>query len=108
MLLEAARKRPRRLFAALMATFLVLGGSWWYRTTRPEFRLEQGRQAIRREEWEAAYAIARQLEAAGESDRALLLRGEALVRQNYFAKALEAFGAIEDQGTLRVQADVLA
>ena len=104
-----SRKWALRASLAIVVAVLVTGsGWWWYHTSRPEYRLQRGREAILREDWGTVYAIVDKLEAAGESDRALLLNGEALVHQGQFAAALRTLNHIEDQGAIRFQSAVLS
>src|SRR5262249_58411363 len=86
----------------------VAGGAagWWYRAARPEARLQRGRDAVRRGDWDAAEALADCLEAAGEADRANLLRGEVLAARKRWADALQVLNKILDEGDLRLQAAV--
>jgi tetratricopeptide (TPR) repeat protein len=115
----------RRLLA-LLSGVVVLGlvvaaGVWWYQTTRPDYRLQRGREAVRRGEWERAEQLVRLLTAAGDRDHAHLLRAEiAFGRAKPFLdqeqaeaaapllrQALAACNQIQDQGEFRVQAAAL-
>lgn len=116
----------RRLVAAL-AGVVVLGlagaaGAWWYHTTRPDYRLRGGREALRRGQREQAERMVRVLTAAGDRDHANLLRAEiALAQAKPFLdadlaaqavpllrRALEACNQVRDQGDLRLQAAALS
>jgi tetratricopeptide (TPR) repeat protein len=102
-------RRWRRGLAGLAAVLLLAAGiAWWQHTSRPEYRLQRGREALQRDDYDAVAAIADRLEAAGEPDRAELLRGEALVRQRRFPEALATFNRIGDKGEIRLQAAVLS
>lgn len=104
-----SRKWAFRTFLATAVAASVLGAGWWYyHTSRPEYRLRRGQEAIRQGDWDTVYAIADQLAVTGESDRALLLSGEALAHKGDFASALQTLNHIEDRGALRFQAAVLS
>lgn len=71
--------RRRWLLLAGFAVFLGLSASLaarWYRSTRPAYQLERGRQALRHGEWDQAERLALVLDAEGAHDHALLLRAE--------------------------------
>jgi tetratricopeptide (TPR) repeat protein len=81
--------------------------AWWYHTTRPDYRLRQGQEALRQGRPDKAERLAQRLEADGYADHARLLRGEALLRERRFALAIAAFNQIQDQGELRVEASAI-
>jgi tetratricopeptide (TPR) repeat protein len=83
-------------------------GWWWYTTTRPEARLRAGQEALRHDDPERAERLAARLEASGYPSHAALLRGEALLRRQEFARALAEFNRIEDQGEVRLEAAALS
>jgi tetratricopeptide (TPR) repeat protein len=107
---------------ALVVGIATTGVGWWYRTTRPEYRLREGQAALRRGETEVAEHFARLLEASGSKDEAHILRGEALFRQAKpfldadrtdaavlpLRQALAEFNKIQDQGARRVDAAALS
>jgi tetratricopeptide (TPR) repeat protein len=78
--------------------------AWWYHTSRPEYRLRQGQEALRRGDWAEAEQRATQLDAAGCPDHAHLIRGEACLRTGHVAQAVEEFNHIHDQGDVLVEA----
>lgn len=101
--------RARALILLLATLFLGGGlGTWWYVTTRPAYRLERGRDAIRRQNWARAEALADRLEAAGEDSLARLLRGESLLAQGLPADALRELNQLRDEGAIRLEAAVLS
>jgi tetratricopeptide (TPR) repeat protein len=72
------RKR-RRVLLWLLVTGILLGlagagAARWYQTTRPEYRLRRGQEALRRDDFTTAEKIARSLESAGHNGHARLLR----------------------------------
>jgi tetratricopeptide (TPR) repeat protein len=76
---NAPMYKRRRLWRWLLlaAVGLGLAGSGavrWYQTTRPEYRLRVGREAVRRADFAAARAAAGSLEAGGHREHACLLR----------------------------------
>ncbi len=74
--------RTRRVLLALLGLAVVTGVSvWWYATTRPEYRLRLGREALQRGEFEEAHRAAERLEAGGHTAFAHLLRAEVQVRR---------------------------
>jgi hypothetical protein len=91
-----------------LCVLLALAAGWWRHASRPGYRLQRGREALQRHDYDAAGAIADCLEAAGEADRAQLLRGESLMRLRRFADALAALNRIRDTGELRLEAAVLS
>jgi tetratricopeptide (TPR) repeat protein len=116
-------RRPLLLLAGLA---LLLGlstslAACWYRSTRPENRLEQGRDALRRGDWERAERLALLLDAAGAADRALLLRAEICFEHArpsldadqrepavpWLRRALEMCNQIRTQGAVRLEAAAL-
>jgi len=93
-------------FGLLLAGLTVVAGVGvrWYSTTRPDYRLRAGREALRQGDWSTANELAALLENSGNSDHACLLRGDAHYRQGAWDRALSEFNRIEDQGPLRLQA----
>src|SRR5262249_7143658 len=83
------------------------GGWWWYRVTRPAYRVERAREAMRAQDWERVAVLADKLEAQ-EPDLARLLRGEALLLQGAYAEALSEFNRILDRGAIRLEAAALS
>src|SRR5712692_6377578 len=87
----------------IVALATVAGVSaWWYRTTRPIYRLRQGQEALRKGRPDKADRLAQRLEDDGHSDYAHLLRGEAFLRDHELELATGQFRKIEDQGDLRL------
>jgi Flp pilus assembly protein TadD len=82
--------------------------AWWYVTTRPDYRLRIGQQALANEDWDTAEQQITLLQADGRADHAHLLRGELLFRREEFAPALVEFNQLRDQGALRLQAAALS
>jgi tetratricopeptide (TPR) repeat protein len=117
--------RTRRHLLALLSSVLVLGlgagaGAWWYHTTRADYRLQCGREALRRGERQRAEQFVTLLAAAGDRDHANLLRAEIFWQQvkpwldtdqaaaaPLLRQAVEACNKIRDQGELRLQAVAL-
>src|SRR5262245_52736622 len=89
---------------------------WWHYTTRPDYRLRQGLNALQRNDLEAAEHQAQRLEASGAQDAARLLSGQILMTQarsldpgspqarTLWNQALAQFNRIEDQGKIGRQA----
>jgi tetratricopeptide (TPR) repeat protein len=93
--------------AAALA-LLACGAWWWYATSRPDYRLRRGQEALHRGDLEQAQRQASALEASGATDHAHLLRGEALYHQQRYAAALAQFNQIRDTGAIRLQAAALS
>jgi tetratricopeptide (TPR) repeat protein len=109
MLFSSSKRLSRWLVLLVLALVAApVAAGWWYRATRPEARLQRGRDAVRRGDWEAAEVLADRLEAAGDANRANLLRGESLAARQRWPEALQALNKIFDEGELRVQAAVAA
>ncbi|HMF12680.1 MAG TPA: tetratricopeptide repeat protein, partial [Gemmataceae bacterium] len=86
----------------------LAGGAWWWRhTSRPEYRLRRGQDALRRGDRDEAERYAQLLLADGQADRAHLLRGEALFRQKQYDRAIAELNRIRSEGELRVDAALL-
>jgi tetratricopeptide (TPR) repeat protein len=101
-----------RSWKALAAGGLALAlaaaaGAAWYRTTRPDYRLRHGQEALLRNDVDAAVREADRLEAAGHPDHARLLRGEIYYRSRRFADAVGEFTRIASEGDLRLEAAAL-
>jgi tetratricopeptide (TPR) repeat protein len=92
---------------AVLLGLLGLGGVFWYRTTRPEYLLHRGQQALAQHDVDEAERIAARLDAAGHKDHAHLLRCELFFRVHNYAKAVDEFNQIQDQGDLLVEASAL-
>jgi tetratricopeptide (TPR) repeat protein len=96
----------------VLAAASVLGlcgvvGAWWYHTTRPEYRLRLGREALRRGDGDEAEHMAQLLMADGLPDQAHLLRGDALFHQGQYGRAIDELNRIRDRGDLRLEAALL-
>ncbi len=107
-LASVVHRYQRLVWVLLGLIVLVAGGFCWYRTTRPGYRLQQGQEALRRENPDAAHRIALSLESDGYQDHAGLLWGEMLFRQGAYAKAVAAMRHIQDQGAIRLEAAALS
>src|SRR5260370_22986461 len=99
----------RRVLVGTLALIVALAAvagvsAWWYRTTRPIYRLRQGQEALRTGRPDKADRWAQRLEDDGYPDYAHLLRGEAFLRAHEFELAIAEFRKIEDQGDLLVEA----
>ena len=100
--------RAARIAGLVAVAALVLGaGGWWYRTTRPAYRLARGQAAARAGDFAEAEQYAAVLEQTGEKDRGLLLRGEILFLQKEPALALSTLARIKGEGEIRVEGALL-
>lgn len=102
----------RRLLVGTLALTVALaavGGvsAWWYHTTRPDYRLRQGQEALRHGRPDKAERLAQRLESDGHADHAHLLRGEGFLREHEIALAVNEFNQIQDRGDLFVEAAVI-
>src|SRR5262245_313630 len=90
--MDAMRVRIRRVLwlgvVAALAGLIVGGVGWWQRTTSPEYRLQKGREALRRGDRAEAERMVQLLLADGQADHAHLLRGEALFHQQQYGPAI--------------------
>jgi tetratricopeptide (TPR) repeat protein len=105
-----------------VASLAAGGGGWWYRTTRPEYLLRQGQEALRGGDLARAHELADRLEAGGAADHAHLLRGAAFFREAgpylgtpeehavlpLLKRAVNEFNQIRDQGAIRLEAAALS
>src|SRR5262249_14985324 len=93
------RKRRRLLFwllAAAVALGLAGGvAAGWYQEARPEQRLRRGQEARRRPDSATAEEMARRLEAAGDADRAHLLRAAIRLERRDPNGAVAEFNQVE-------------
>jgi tetratricopeptide (TPR) repeat protein len=114
-------RRHLLLLVSGLATAVGLalaGGAWWHHTSRPEYRLRRGREALRRGDDEAVEREVLRLEAAGCGDQAHLLRAELLFARAkpyldanqsapaapFLGRALDECNQIRDQGDIRLDA----
>jgi tetratricopeptide (TPR) repeat protein len=81
--------------------------AWRYHTTRSQYRLRRGQEALRQGRPDRAERLAQQLEADGYADHARLLRGAAFLREHRFALAIDEFNRIQDRGELLVEASAI-
>jgi tetratricopeptide (TPR) repeat protein len=101
--------RWKRYLAGLVVAVGVLGAAggatwWWRHTTTPEYRLRQGRDALRRGDRDAAERVIQLLIADGQANCAYLLRGEAFFQQKQYDKAIAELSRLRGEGELRVDA----
>jgi tetratricopeptide (TPR) repeat protein len=104
-------RRRCLLLLACGTSLLALGASaglWWYSISRPDYRLRQGQEALRRGNGFKAEQTALQLEADGYNDHAHLLSGEIYFRQQHYVQAVHEFNKLQDQGNLRREAVALS
>ena len=100
--------RLTRFFAVVaLLGLLGLGGAFWYRSTRPEHLLRRGQLALRQGDVNQADRLATRLDRAGHNAHAHLLRCEIYFRRHDYARAVEEFNQIQDQGDLLVEASAL-
>jgi tetratricopeptide (TPR) repeat protein len=102
----------RRWFLAFAGFALVSGLSagavWHYRVNRPEHRLQQGREALRRHDWDAVREQADRLERSGYPDQAHLLRGQVHLHLGDLADAIREYNAIRhDQPEVLAEASLV-
>ena len=101
MFLSPSRRLRRWLFLTLLLASAGGAAVWWYYSIQPDSRMRRGRAAIARSDWSAVDSLADKLEASGETDRANLLRGEALAGRGRWKEALAVLNKIIDEGELR-------
>lgn len=107
---ESTRGRARFLRALVVIVTLgtlAAGAVRWYQTTRPAYRLRQGQEALHQGRPDIADRLAERLEADGDYDQARLLRGEALLQEHQFARAVQEFNRIQDRGDLYIEASAI-
>jgi tetratricopeptide (TPR) repeat protein len=90
-----------------MLGLLGMGGAFWYQSTRPDNLLQRGQQALHQGHLDQAERLAARLDNAGHKDHAHLLRCELFFRIHDYAKAVDEFNQINDQGNLLVEASAL-
>lgn len=105
---DAAARRVRRGVLVLFLLALVVGAGWRYRVSRTEYRFARGQEAIRAGDAETVRLYADRLAAAGASDHAFLLRGEALLQFGSHARALGQLSQVRQDGPLGLRAATLA
>jgi tetratricopeptide (TPR) repeat protein len=108
-------------FAVLLGLSTLIAARW-YRGTRPEYRLERGREALRHGEWDQAERLALVLDAEGAHDHALLLRAETTFARArpyldssqqataapWLQRTLQMCNQIRDQDAVHLEAVALA
>jgi tetratricopeptide (TPR) repeat protein len=92
---------------AMLLGLLGLGGVFWYQSTRPEHLLRRGQQFLAQHDMDQAERMAARLDAGGHKDHAHLLRCELFFHLHDYAKAVDEFNQIQDQGDLLVEASAL-
>src|SRR5438552_3393971 len=103
----------RRILLGLFGVAVLLGSGagsafWWYHTSRPDYQLRRGQEALRRGALDKAEQLADQLEAAGYPDHAHFLRGEVFLREGRVDKAVSQLNQIrEESEAVRLQAGVV-
>lgn len=97
----------RWIVAAAVMGLLGIGIAAWYQSTRPESMLRRGRLALAQGDFDQAERSAGRLESAGHTDHAHLLRCELFFRVHDYARAVDEFNHIQDQGDLLVDAAAL-
>jgi len=103
----------RRILLGLLGVAALLGSGggsafWWYHTSRPDYQLRRGQEALRRGELDKAERLADQLEAAGYPDHAHFLRGEVFLREGRLDKAVSELNQIrEENDAVRIQAGIV-
>lgn len=98
---------PRRrlglvLLVAVSAT--STGAALLFRTPYPERELARGTQALQNHDWVLVEQAARDLEAAGATDHAAVLRGELLLALGRPEAALREFNTVRSDGPLQLRA----
>jgi tetratricopeptide (TPR) repeat protein len=98
---QAAIRNPQFAIAArvvglflVAAALLVAIGFWWYKTTRPDYRLRRGQEALWRNDSAEAERLADRLQASGYPDHAHLLRGQAYLHTGRFNQANQEYNQI--------------
>src|SRR5262249_17549366 len=83
------------LMLSVAVLVAAVAGYWRYRVTRPEYRLRQGQEAIHQGDLREAERWAAALEAAGDPDRAHLLRGQIYLSVNELNRAILEYNQID-------------
>src|SRR5438552_2001894 len=90
------------------ALLIAAGGLWGYRVTRPDYRLRQGQDAIRRDDPDKAIRLAERLQSSGHPDHAHLLRGQAYLRLRRINRAIQEYNQIRpDNEPILVEASLV-
>ena len=100
-------RRRRLVFRSVLLLGLAavaLSGWRWYRSTRPDYRLARGEEAIRAQDWSTAAREIDRLVAAGATDHAAFLRGEYFRATGRPDLGLSAFTEVSPDGRFRVPA----
>ena len=79
----------------------------WSRTSTPEYRLRQGREAVHRGDFTRAERFALRLEASGEMNQAHLLRGEMALTRGDLPDAIDHYNRLRGTSGLRCEASAL-
>jgi tetratricopeptide (TPR) repeat protein len=93
---------------AVGALLIGAGGLWGYRVTRPDYRLRQGQEAIRRGDTHQAIVLAERLQSSGHPDHAHLLRGQAYLHLRRINPAIREYNQIRpDNEPILVEASLV-
>jgi tetratricopeptide (TPR) repeat protein len=102
-------RRLTRVAVLILAALAAAAGAWWYlRPPTPERLARDGQEAILRGDWKAALAAADQLDAAGDPDRAHLVRGHSYLRRARQNDAMLNRAIVEYNQIRHDRSDVLA
>lgn len=103
------RRRLIRAAGLALTALAAAAGVWWhFRAPTPDRLVRDGREAVLRGDWEAASQAADRLEAAGEPDRAHLVRGHAYLRRARQSEAMLNRAIVEYNQIRHDRPDVLA
>jgi tetratricopeptide (TPR) repeat protein len=84
------------LIAGLLFASAGFGAHRWYRTTRPDYRLHRGLEAVRRGELATAETLVGRLQSAGHQDQANLLQAALHLERGQPNDAVSCFNEIEE------------
>jgi tetratricopeptide (TPR) repeat protein len=102
-------RRIQLIGLAGVALAALLTGAWWhFRAGDPDRLLRDGQEAVLRGDWEAAHQAADRLDAAGQPDRAHLVRGHGYLRRARGNDALLNRAVVEYNQIRHDNPDVLA
>lgn len=103
------RRVLRRLFGVAVLLGCGAGSAfWWYHTSRPDYQLRRGQEALHRGAPVKAAQLAERLEAAGYPDHAHFLRAEIFLREGRLDKVVGELNQIrEENAPVRLEAGIV-
>jgi tetratricopeptide (TPR) repeat protein len=92
------------LIGAMLTVIGTLAVATWIYLTSTSYRFQQAEKAIEKRDFTVAEAVAKKFQSEQHSDEAFYLLGRIAMARKQYARAIEQFNRIRDQGKLRTVA----